>query len=217
MVQKVYRCILGSVLSTNVVVKAGVKSVRKDGLPGLGIRALSDRLGVTPMALYRHVHTADELKVRVVEAVLSLVPDVAPKGAFAPCARRWAIGAHGPLAEHPGVARHVLTNWFRIPQALDWLEALLAAAERSGLRGPRGVAAVNSIFMFVLMRVEAEETIRGAGAVRRRLPRGPGAARWPHLRRNAREYEVARFDRHFGYGLETLLAGIESGGRHARP
>jgi hypothetical protein len=104
----------------------------------------------------------------------------------------------------------VLTHWFRLPRVLDWLESLLAAASRSGMVGLPAVAAVNAVFTYVLMRAEAEESIRKAKVVERRLPRGARSdARWPRLKANAPEYEVAKLDVHFAYGLDVILLGID--------
>jgi hypothetical protein len=208
---RVYRCILELVLSTEAVVSAGVQAVRDAGLEELGIRSLAERLRVTPMALYRHVGTAGGLEQAVVDAVLARVPQVPSCGSWPERARAFVIGARPVLSAHPGIARHVLTNWFRLPRVLDWIEALLGAAESQGIHGARAVSAVNAVFMYLLMRVEAEVIVRRARAVERKLPRGKRAARWPLLNAYAAEYEVARFDVHFSYGLEALLHGIEAG------
>jgi AcrR family transcriptional regulator len=198
------------VLSPESVVQAGVDAVREGGLSNLGIRALAERLGVTPMALYRHVDTAAALERAVVDAVLARVPTVAANVDFTNAARRWAEGARPVLAAHPGIARHVLTNWFRLPRVLDWLEGLLAAAERTNVTRSPAVAAVNAVFTYVLMRVEFEDAVRTAGVIRRKLPKGARSrARWPHFMANAAEYEVAHMDRHFMFGLETLLLGLD--------
>jgi AcrR family transcriptional regulator len=199
------------------VIEAGVSAVRELGLDELSLRALAQRLGVTPMALYNHVEDAAALRRAVVAAVLARVPAVESKGLFAERARRWASAARPVLAEHPGVARHVLTHWFELEAPLDWVEALLAAAEAHGLRGFYAVAAVNALFTFVLMRVEAEEAVRRAGVVRRRLAIDRDPARWRRLKAHAREYEIARLDLHFEYGLETLLSGIERRRRRGDP
>jgi len=198
-----------AVLSFQAVINAGVDSVREHGLDGLGVRALAERLGVTPMALYRHVDTAAALESAVIEQVLAGVPPISGVETWDRGVRVWAAGARARLAAHPGVARHVLTRWFRLPQVLDWIEALLAASERSSMTGSAGVAAVNAVFTFVLMRVEAEDAIRNAGVLRRKLPRDK--RRWPRLYANVAEYEVAQLDRHFEFGLDAILRGIERG------
>jgi AcrR family transcriptional regulator len=197
------------VLSSKTVIAAGVESLRRQGLEALGIRPLAERLGVTPMALYRHVATAQALSDAVVDEVLSQVPVVAAEGDFEATARTWARGARAVLTSFHGVARHILTHWFELPRALDWIEGLLAAAERDGMRGREGVAAVNSVFTYVLMRAELEQGVRQARVVHRKLPRGrKHEGRWPRIRANASEYETAHFDVYFEYGLDALLAGI---------
>src|SRR5687768_7277728 len=157
-------------LSTESVIGAGVVAVRESGLEQLGIRSLAERLRVTPMALYRHVGTAHALQEAVVDAVLVEVPAVPSSGSWDERAREFVTRARPVLAAHPGLARHVLTNWFRLPRVLDWLEALLNAAQSHGMHGTRAVAAANAVFMYLLMRVEAEVTVRQARAVHRRLP-----------------------------------------------
>jgi AcrR family transcriptional regulator len=205
------------VLTTDSVVQAGVACVREEGLAALSLRSLAERLGVTPMALYRHVETAEALQKAVVDEMLAKVPAVPSGVGWSEAARSWAPAARGVLSAHPGLARHVLTEWFRLPRVLDWIEGLLAAAERDGMTGTPAVAAVNAIFTYVLMRAEAEEAIRSAGVVHRKLPRGARSEqRWPRLKANATEYEVARLDVHFEFGLTALLLGMERRRRHAR-
>src|SRR5882672_4136498 len=108
-------------LSAESVVRAGVECVRQGGLASLGIRSLAERLGVTPMALYRHVDTAQALESAVIDEVLAGVPAVAEGAEWPRSARAWAEGTRPVLAAHPGVARHVLTNWFRLERVLDWI------------------------------------------------------------------------------------------------
>jgi AcrR family transcriptional regulator len=197
-------------LSPEAVIDAGVELVRDGGLAGLGIRSLADRLGVTPMALYRHVDTAQALEEQVVAAILGQISPASSEQPWDAAARAWAVCARPIFVQHPGVARYVLTHWFRLPSVLDWLESLLAAAERDGVVGLPAVAAVNAVFTYVLMRAEAEEAIRRAKVVERRLPRGARSdARWPRLKANAPEYEVAKLDVHFTYGLDVILFGID--------
>src|SRR4051812_30247879 len=120
-------------LSAESIIGAGVESVREAGLASLGIRSVAQRLGVTPMALYRHIETAQALESAVIDRVLATVPAVSRDEEWPCSARTWAERARPVLAAHPGVARYVLTNWFRLPQVLDWIEGLLAAAERASM------------------------------------------------------------------------------------
>jgi hypothetical protein len=156
------------------------------------------------------VDTAQALEESVVDAILGQISPAPGGERWEAAARDWAARARPVFAQHPGISRHVLTHWFRMPRVLDWLESLLAAAERSGTVGLPAVAAVNAVFTYVLMRAEAEESIRQAKVVERRLPRGARSdARWPRLKANAPEYQVAKLDVHFAYGLDVILLGID--------
>jgi hypothetical protein len=122
----------------------------------------------------------------------------------------WAHAARSALTPFPGVAAHLLTVWFEVPSVLGMIEDLLDVAYDGGLDGFEAVAAVNALFTYVLMRAEAEQTVRTAGAVKRSLALAKSRRPLPRLRSLASYYTTAEFDRHFEYGLQTLLAGLGS-------
>lgn len=195
-------------LSHERVVNAGLQLTAQRGLSAVTLRSVAASLHVTPMALYRHVGDAESLFSNVVAVIVDAIPAVPVAGGPQDRLREWARATRQTLAAYPGAAAHLMTNWFTLPAVLDTLEDLLAAAEDSGLRGFDAVALVNSIFMFVLMRVEAEQAIRSAGVVRRTLAFEGSARPLRRLRANARFYEVAELDAHFDYGLDLILHGV---------
>lgn len=206
------------------VVQAGVALVAEQGLAALGVRALSSQLGVTPMALYRHIGSAEQLEQAVLESVLDGVPLIDQGAPWEDACQAWARAARSVLSSYPGVAQHVLTRCFELRPMLKQVEALLRAALESGRRGFEAVASANAVLMHVLMRVEAETAVRRAGSVRRALREVRAQPRsYPALHEHLAHYEVARFDEHFEYGLSVLLAGQRaarerSGGHdHAHP
>jgi hypothetical protein len=69
------------------------------------------------------------------------------------------------------------------------------------------VAAGNSMFAYVLARAELEEAVRASG-VRRSLSWAEGRATRPLLDSLRDEYEVARLDEHFDFGLQVLINGL---------
>jgi AcrR family transcriptional regulator len=195
-------------LTPECVVQAGLALVAAQGLNALGVRALSSRLGVTPMALYRHIGSAEQLEHTVLEAILEDVPLVDSTAPWEEACQAWAQAARTVLSTYPGVAQHVLTRCFELAPMLKQVEALLSAALASGRRGFEAVAAANAVLMHVLMRVEAETAVRRAGSVRRALREVRARPRdYPALHEHLAHYEVARFDEHFDYGLSVLLAG----------
>lgn len=193
-------------LSARKVVEGGLRLARDKGLSSLGVRALAAELGVTPMALYRHIASGEALSDAVVQALLAELPLVATEGPPLPRLRAWAVSAREVLRSCPGLAHHLLLHWFELPRALQVVESMLAAAEDLGLAGFPAVAAGNAVFTYVLMRVELEEALREGNVLQRRLPALRGL---PRLSRNAAEYRVARVDAHFEFGLNLLLDGLE--------
>jgi AcrR family transcriptional regulator len=213
------------VLSSESVIDAGLALVSAHGFDALGVRALSAHLGVTPMALYRHVGGAEQLEHEVIRAIIQAMPLISSALDWPVACREWAPSARAVLARYPGAARYILRCCFELPAMLVQVEALLAAALRSGRRGFDAVAAANAVLMYVLMRVEAESAVRRAGGVLRRLREVRAHPRdFPALHQHVAHYEVARFDEHFAYGLDVLLAGqlqahaqpVRKGGRDAR-
>jgi AcrR family transcriptional regulator len=193
-------------LSAEKVVERGVRLARAKGLSSLGVRAVAAELGVTPMALYRHVASGEALADAVLQALVADVPLVGAEGAPLARLRAWAVSAREVLRSCPGLAHHLLLHWFHLPRALQVVESMLAAAEDLGLQGFAAVAAGNAVFTYVLMRVELEEALREGNVLQRRLPALRGL---PRLARNAAEYRVARVDAHFEFGLNLLLEGLE--------
>ena len=120
---------------------------------------------------------------------------------------RWAHAFRAWLMDVPGLSRLVLIRWFELPSLLDTVEALLDVFHRVGLEGFDLVAAANSLFSYVLSRGELEEAVRASG-VRRSLPWENGDTPRPLLNSLRGEYEVARLDEHFDFGLELLLSGL---------
>jgi hypothetical protein len=156
------------------------------------------------MALYRYVSDAGDLR----DAVLARLCESLPAGPDSVVdLSRWAHDFRAWLIDVPGLSRLVLIRWFELPSLLDMVEALLEVFSRVGLEGFDLVAAANSLFSYVLSRGELEEAVRARG-VRRALPWENGDAPRPLLNSLRGEYEVARLDEHFDFGLELLLRGL---------
>lgn len=162
------------------------------------------------MALYRHVTDVAALTRAVVESIAAGLAEVPRSGDMGEDLSTWAHAARSALSPFPGLAAHLLTVWFEVPTLLGMIEDLLDVACDGGLDGFEAVAAVNALFTYVLMRAEAEQTVRTAGAVKRSLALAASRRPLPRLRSLASYYTTAELDRHFEYGLQTLLSGIGS-------
>jgi TetR/AcrR family transcriptional regulator, tetracycline repressor protein len=190
-----------STLDRPAILAAGVELVRRDGVEALGVRAVAGAVGATPMALYRYVADAADLHDAVLEVLFQSLP---PPPLSADDLTEWARAFRAWLAEVPGLPRLVSIRWFELPPLLDLVESLLQVFAHAGQDGFELVAAANALFSYVLARGELEEAVRSAG-VDRSLSWGTSRPLLTSLRR---EYEVARLDEHFDYGLGLLLRGL---------
>jgi AcrR family transcriptional regulator len=191
-------------LNRATVLTAGCRLARHDGVDAVGIRSVAGAIGVTPMALYRHVTNAGDLRDAVLQRLSESLP-ASPDSVEE--LRRWAHDFRTWLLDVPGLARVVLLSWFDLPALLDTVEGLLRVFNGIGLNGFELVAAGNSLFAYVLARAELEEAVRASG-VRRSLSWPEGQAQRPLLDSLRDEYEVARLDEHFDFGLQVLIDGL---------
>ena len=118
-------------LDRATVVEAARNLLDDEGLSGFSMTRLGDRLGVTAMALYRHVSDRAELETAVVELVLD---DLALEDDSPDAVATWMRRVRAHWLEHPwlglllGTATSLNRSW------VDALESLAAALQRAGLR-----------------------------------------------------------------------------------
>lgn len=195
-------------LGESVVVAAAVRRATRSGVDTVGMRSVAADLGVTPMALYRHVGDAQALRCAVIDEILRDLPVVTGDGAWDQRCRAWAHEARDVIARVPGLAHHVLLHWIDLPAVLASLESLVGTMERDAPIGVDAVAGANALLTYVLMRAQAEERVRGQGQERDLSTLRSRREELPHLWKHRQEYQRARLDEHFAYGLDALLAGI---------
>ncbi len=195
------------------LVQAGTERVRARGWEQLSLRSVAATVGVTPMALYRHVADANELREAVLDSIMASAPLVSDSGELDRHLYEWAHAMRRHLSQFDGVAGWLLVHWTESAATLAIVEQLLARAVDQGVDGFEAVALTNAVFTFVLMRCEAERSIRSGDQVQRSLHRVNDRADLPHLRALSHHYATAEFDTHFDYGLNALLEGVLGRGR----
>lgn len=200
----------GMRLDRAAVVDAGVDLVQETGLEALSVRAVASDLGVTPMALYRHIEDAATLHAAVIEQLLGDLPRVPTSGRWDERCRAWAVELREATSRSPGLARYLLTHWTELTPAIVMVNSLATMLHADGPRDMDVVAGSNAVFTYVLARVQGEEAIG-------QVERSRDLSSWDALGADAAfllshraEYEVARVDEHFTYGLDALLAGLAS-------
>jgi AcrR family transcriptional regulator len=193
--------------------------IAADGAQSLSMRALAARLGVVPGALYRHVRGKEQLYDLIVDAVLAEVDcraDLALPwtGQVAALAGRLRT----VLENNPGVAALLKTRDPLSPASLALAEAFLAPLLAAGLPGRQAALAFRLVYDYTLgfaladptspaeQRLRDPATREQLQAFLRELP----ASRFPVLADHGIHAWSADRDQRFGFGLDTLLRGLEA-------
>jgi len=118
-------------IDREAVLGAGLALADELGLASVTMQAVAARLGVTPMALYRHVGTKAELLDGLVERLLTEFPLPAPELAWDERLTAMAQGIRSVARRHPAVFPLLLERPAATPDALrvrgGIYEALLQA------------------------------------------------------------------------------------------
>ncbi len=133
----------------NSLTPAGIleaaEATAETGLEALTIRAVAARLGASPMAIYRHFDSKDELLDALLDEVLGRMPpgreSADPLADLADFARRHRamLAAHGWAVE--GLIAHPLPG----PNAIPIGEEALRILTRAGISGEPAVAYFSGI------------------------------------------------------------------------
>ena len=160
------------------------------GLEALTMRAVAERLGVSPNALYSHVETKTALLDDTLDDVLAAV-EASPPDAGDP-----TVGIHALMAStyrvllaHADLVPFYLARQgARGPNAQHLGEVMLALLARGGVSGSRAREALHVLVVYTI----------GSAAFATRSPLATGDATAP----------AGDHDAHFDRGLRWILAGI---------
>jgi AcrR family transcriptional regulator len=120
-------------IDRSAVLAASLELADEQGLSAVTMQAVADRLGVTSMALYRHVANKADLLDGVVERILWEVPLPDPE---LPWAERLAVLARGTRAaalRHPQVFPLLLQRAAATPGARRTRDAVYIALQDAGV------------------------------------------------------------------------------------
>jgi AcrR family transcriptional regulator len=214
-------------LSVERIVQAAVELADAGGLESVTMSRIAERLGVTAMALYRHVRNKNELVMLMVESTV-LSPyaseDDALSGAWREGLERWSWDLLGVVRSHRWLLGVPLTTMPFGPNRLAWLERGLQALADTALGEDEKAALVLLLnnYVFAEARIAAEAGGGGPGSDEAHsLAAEEGAMlfalvdpeRFPATRRalEAGIFAASRSDgdADFSFGLERILDGIE--------
>jgi AcrR family transcriptional regulator len=216
-------------LSRDTLIDAAVALADREGLEALTIRRLAAELGVTPMALYWHVHDKDELLAALRErmiAEIELPPPREPE-AWAEELRQVLEATLRSLVRHLALAPLALPGVVDSEPGLVLAERVLGLLERAGFSQQQtaqlGAYLLSSIVTIVTAQpgahipsdpAEQEQHLARMHAELAALP----AERFPTVTRLAEAMVSKDPDRYFELGLDVLVLGLKGlAPRNANP
>ncbi len=195
-------------LDRDAVLDAAAGLLNEEGIAAVSMRRLAARLGVSPMALYRHVGDHDELLLALVDRLAArLVYPPRPGDPRQAIVVLWGTLYDG-LAEHPWLVELLGRRRLMARSVLGAIEEIHVALCRAGLTLEEAVRAYRLMWQFtlgaLLVRAGSE---REGPSVQERLRGAPDPSRYPTLAAAASAWGAAH---HHDTYLEDLKALLDA-------
>jgi AcrR family transcriptional regulator len=118
-------------LSPDAIVTAAIELADAEGLAAVSMGRVAERLGYTPMSLYRHVPSKEALLALVQDAAFGDPPaSLSSRGGWREDLAAWARGVSSGWLAHPWVLDIPISGPPAMPRSVAWLErALVATAD----------------------------------------------------------------------------------------
>lgn len=208
-------------LSLERIVDAAVHVAGEEGLGGVSMARVAERLGASTMSLYRYVSAKDELMALMVDAAAGRPPPRrSSREGWRTGLRRWAWAYHDRMREHPWSLQVPITGPPMTPNQVAWLEDALWSLRNTGLTEEDKASVVLMLSAYVRSQATLIADLAGAGAITDAAM--AGYARLLATLTNADEFPAIHallaagvFDKadppekEFSFGLERILDGIE--------
>ena len=208
-------------LTPQAVVEGALALADAEGLEAVTIRRLAKELGVTPMALYWHFRSKDELLEGMAARIFEEIDLSVDASAMWQAQLRALLGSMvSVLRAHPSTAFLLSTRTASSEGSLRATEAALDILRRGGFSPTEATQiarhAVSTLTNLVsgepgvIVREESEELLVARRRARLFLESLP-PERYPRLVEAAGPLSVGVDpDAYFAFGLDLLLAGIEA-------
>ena len=124
----------GKGLDIGKIVRAGVALADDEGLEGVSVRKLAQRLGVSTMAAYRHISSRDEVIAAMVDVAFGPPPALSDLSEdWSGGLRRWALAVYARYDAHPWLLDAPVHGMPTGPHRLRWMEVVLRVLAGAGL------------------------------------------------------------------------------------
>lgn len=197
------------------VLREAVSLADEEGLGGLTMRRLGQRLGVEAMSLYNHVANKEDLLDGMADLVSEEFAVPAAGEDWREALRRTATSAHDAVVRHPWASALLESRSTPGPARLRYLNGVIGALVDSGFPIQLAYHAVltldSYVYGFALQEVSApvppEQAAPAAEAFVAGLPDGA----YPHLVSMAQLVMDPAYDRSgdFTFGLTLLIDALD--------
>jgi TetR/AcrR family transcriptional regulator, tetracycline repressor protein len=119
-------------LSREIVVKAALQMLEKDGGDALTMRGVADQIGVSASSLYGYVANKEELVQLVLDRIFEEI-EVPPTGSWQETLRQYGRAMLAMYRRHPGVAALTLGRVAVTPSMLPLGERVVSELRAAGM------------------------------------------------------------------------------------
>jgi AcrR family transcriptional regulator len=210
-------------LSVERVVATGIELADADGLEGVSMAKVARQLGFTPMSLYRHVASKQELLLLMSDTTYGAPPPIAAADGWRVGLERWAHAIFDVQVAHPWLLHVPISGPPTTPHMLAWFDAALEALADTPLEeGEKTsiVLLVNGVaFWQARIATDVAATADESGVAPEAVLARQGAmlaelgsgGRFPALQRviDAGLFDEEDDEDDFGFALELALGGVE--------
>ena len=114
----------GETLSRLRVIAAAIELADEQGLESVSMRGLAGRLGVVPMALYKHVSDKEDLVTGMLDSVIDSYASPDPGTGWRTAVRDRILAARRELVRHPWMRPAIEAATRRTPSVLRHMDTL---------------------------------------------------------------------------------------------
>jgi len=212
-------------LTLDRIVDAAVELAVLDGIKGVSMSRVAERLGVSTMGLYRYVASKDELLLLMVDAAWGPSPtERIPGETWRQGLTRWARTQRARLHAHPWILAIPIAAPPATPNEVGWMEDGLAALAGTGLSGQEKLSVILLVSGYVRNEASLMAGLAAAAssdeALRQIMTRyGDVLRRVTDPDRHPAIHQVLASgafeddddpDAEFAFGLERVLDGVEA-------
>ena len=151
-------------LSVERIVAAAVRVAEREGLAAVSMSRVAAELGSSPMSLYRHVASKDELLLLMTDLPLEKPPVIDAAADWRDRLSGWAHAYRTLLHRNPWVVRVPISGPPITPNNVAWFEAGLQALAGTALTEDEKVAAVLLVSTHVRSDAQLVGDIEAAGS-----------------------------------------------------